>query len=61
MAPKPNLTREEAARRAAILEDVSYDVHVNYPGDDGPAVTYLDLVCVSDESDAACEVENNGR
>jgi aminopeptidase N len=29
MAPKPNLTREEAERRAAILDDVSYDVHLD--------------------------------
>ena len=33
MAPKPNLTREEAERRAAILHDVSYDVHLDLTSD----------------------------
>ena len=33
MAPKPNLTREEAVRRAAILHDVSYDVHIDLTSD----------------------------
>src|SRR5918996_4103230 len=35
MAPKPNLTREEAVRRAAILDDVSYDVHIDLTSDRG--------------------------
>jgi aminopeptidase N len=35
MAPKPNLTREEAERRAAILHDVSYDVHLDLTSDQG--------------------------
>jgi aminopeptidase N len=34
MAPKPNLTREEAQRRASLVEDVSYEVHLDLTSDD---------------------------
>ena len=43
------------------VEQARYEVQVNYPGADGPETTYLDLVCVSDESDAGCELEDDSR
>jgi aminopeptidase N len=35
MTAKPNLTRDEARRRAELIDDVSYDVHFDLTSDDG--------------------------
>jgi hypothetical protein len=43
------------------VETASYEVQVGYPGADGRQTAYVYVLCVSDDTGAECELEDNSR